>query len=169
MTRDAQRSKVYDAETLVRTVFDRADEHGVRSLAVMGSHITLPVERRFASIESVQTYCDQVLALNWVRARWDVSPITVRARSGPSAAHYEIDTATLAVPLHVSGKAWALRELVVLHELAHHLQPEGDFAPHGPEFVERYLELIDEIVGGEAALLMRTTMLDCGVQCAPRR
>ncbi|KAA0018463.1 TIGR04338 family metallohydrolase [Antrihabitans cavernicola] len=164
MTRDAQRSKVYDAEQLVRTIFDRADEHGVRSLAVVGSQITLPIERRFASIESVQSYCDRVLELNWVQEQWPVRPITVRARAGHQAAHYEVETATLAVPLHVSGKAWALRELVVLHELAHHLEPAGEFAPHGPEFVDRYLDLIDEIVGGEAAFLMRTTMLDCGVR-----
>ena len=163
--RDVQRAKVYDAEALVRTVFERADQHGVRALEVLGSQITLPVERKFASVESVQTYVDKVLALNWVRARWSRSaePVRVRARAGNSAAHYS--QGVLAVPLHVGGTAWALRELVILHELAHHLdRPDSTAAPHGPEFVGRYLELVSEIVGSEAAFLLRCTYLDCGVR-----
>lgn len=165
--RDSQRAKVYDAEQLVRQVFDRADEHNVRELELLGSHITLPGERKFASVESVQTYVDMVLALNWVRAQWDRAAVgvAVRPRAGQRAAHYESVVSTIAVPLHVSGSAWALRELVVLHELAHHLEPqESGFAPHGPEFVGRYLELVGEIIGGEAGFLLRTTMLECGVR-----
>ncbi|MEU2033515.1 TIGR04338 family metallohydrolase [Nocardia amamiensis] len=165
--RDSQRAKVYDAEQLVRGAFDRADEHGVRTVELYGSHLTLPIERRFASVESVQSYADKVLALNWVRARWDQSarPVRVRARSGVTAAHYEAAEAVLAVPLHTGGTAWALRELVILHELAHHLEPApSSVAPHGPEFCNRYIELVDAIIGPEAALLLRTTMLGCGVR-----
>ncbi|MFE3191356.1 TIGR04338 family metallohydrolase [Nocardia sp. NPDC059240] len=167
--RDAQRSQVYDAEGLVRGMFDRADEFGLRTVELHGSNITLPIERRFASVESVQAYADRVLALNWVRAQWDraSAPVTVRARAGARAAHYESAGAVLAVPLHGSGTAWALRELVILHELAHHLDPElAETAAHGPEFCARYLELVDGIIGPEAALLMRTTMYSCGVRIA---
>ncbi|MEC3914303.1 TIGR04338 family metallohydrolase [Nocardia sp. CDC160] len=165
--RDAQRSQVYDAEGLVRGMFDRADEFGARTVELHGSHLTLPIERRFASVESVQTYVDRVLALNWVLAQWDRAKVavTVRTRSGAKAAHYESDGAVLAVPLHTGGTAWALRELVILHELAHHLEPElADVAPHGPEFCARYLELVDGVIGPEAALLLRTTMYSCGVR-----
>ncbi|MEV6096562.1 TIGR04338 family metallohydrolase [Nocardia sp. NPDC051981] len=167
--RDAQRSRVYDAEGLVRGMFDRADEFGARTVEVHGSHLTLPIERRFASVESVQAYVDRVLALNWVRARWDgaARPVTVRARAGAQAAHYETAGSVLAVPLHAHGTAWALRELVILHELAHHLEPErSGVAPHGPEFCGRYLELTDGVIGPEAALLLRTTMYSCGVRIA---
>jgi len=165
--RDMQRAKVYDAEGLVRRMFDRADEHGMRTVKLYGSHITLPIERRFASVESVQSYVDRVLGLNWIRARWEraTAPITVRARAGASAAHYETERETLAVPLHVSGNAWALRELVILHEVAHHLEPGGEeLAPHGPEFCSRYLDLVDGIIGPEAALVLRTSLLGCGVR-----
>ncbi|MBB5913958.1 putative metallohydrolase (TIGR04338 family) [Nocardia transvalensis] len=165
--RDSQRAKVYDAEGLVRRMFERADEHGVRTVQLHGSQITLPIERRFASVASVQSYADRVLALNWVRAQWDraATPLTVRARTGTTAAHYESERAVLAVPLHTRGTAWALRELVILHELAHHLEPAGtDPAPHGPEFCSRYVELVDGVIGPEAALLLRTTMLGCGVR-----
>ncbi|WP_067477105.1 TIGR04338 family metallohydrolase [Nocardia amamiensis] len=165
--RDSQRAKVYDAEQLVRGAFDRADEHGVRTVELYGSHLTLPIERRFASVESVQSYADKVLALNWVRARWEraARPVRVRARSGVTAAHYEAAEAVLAVPLHTGGTAWALRELVILHELAHHLEPApASVAPHGPEFCDRYIDLVDSIIAPEAALLLRTTMLGCGVR-----
>ncbi|MBF6082632.1 TIGR04338 family metallohydrolase [Nocardia cyriacigeorgica] len=165
--RDSQRAKVYDAEQLVRGAFDRADEFGHRTVDVFGSQITLPVERRFASVDSVQDYCDRVLALNWVASQWAraSTPVRVRARAGTTAAHYETDGAVLAVPLHASGTAWALRELVVLHELTHHLEPRpGERAPHGPEFCSRYVELVDGVIGPEAALLLRGTMIGCGVR-----
>ncbi|MCP2320486.1 putative metallohydrolase, TIGR04338 family [Nocardia amikacinitolerans] len=165
--RDAQRAKVYDAEQLVRGMFDRADEHGNRTVELYGSQITLPIERRFASVESVQTYAEKVLALNWVRAQWDRAevPVRVRSRAGATAAHYEAADAVLAVPLHTGGTAWALRELVVLHELAHHLEPAAEkVAPHGPEFCTRYLELVDGIIGPEAALVLRGALLGCGVR-----
>ncbi|NEW46086.1 TIGR04338 family metallohydrolase [Nocardia cyriacigeorgica] len=164
--RDTQRAKVYDAEQLVRGAFDRADEFGNRTVEVFGSQITLPVERRFASVDSVQSYCDRVLALNWVAAQWSraSSPVRVRTRAGTTAAHYEADGAVLAVPLHTGGAAWALRELVVLHELTHHLEPQPrECAPHGPEFCSRYVELVDGVIGPEAALLLRGTMIGCGV------
>ena len=164
--RDVQRGGVYDAEQLVRTVFDRVDENGLRVVESHGSQLTLPVERKFASLDSVRTYVEKVLALNWVRARWPraVVPVRVRARRGATSAHYEHLTATLAVPLHIGGTAWALRELVLLHELAHHLEPDPDgTAPHGTEYCGRFIDLVDGIVGAEAAFLLRATMLDCGV------
>lgn len=115
MTRDAQRARVYDAEQQVRTMLDRADERGLRTITVHGSTLTLPVERRFASIDSVQAYVDAVLALRWVRATWPraSAPVRVRARAGSAAAHYERAEATIAVPLHERGTAWGLREMVV--------------------------------------------------------
>ncbi|QII04042.1 TIGR04338 family metallohydrolase [Rhodococcoides fascians A25f] len=163
--RDTQRSAVYDAEQLVRTMFDRAEERDIRVVQVMGSQITLPIERKFASLKSVQTYIDAVLALDWVAATWPDAGrvITVRARSGSGAAHYEPDTATIAVPLHHGNRAWALRELVVLHELAHHFAGE-DEQQHGGAFVDRYITLVSEIVGYEAGFVLRAMMAESGVR-----
>jgi len=168
--RDSQRSKVYDAEQLVRKVFEHADEFGHRTIEVHGSSLTLPVERKFASVESVQEYCDRVLCLNWVVANWEraATPIRVRARAGTNAAHYESADAVLAIPLRATGTAggsWALRELVVLHELGHHLEPGPDSAPaHGPQFCGRYIELVAGVVGAEAGLLLRSTLHACGAR-----
>lgn len=151
---------------MVRTIFDRADERDLRTVDILGSTLTLPIERKFASIDSVQRYVDSVLALTWVRERWpDASPVTVRERSGTGASHYEKDTCTIAVPLHRRNRAWALRELVLLHELAHHFEPEESEAPaHGGAFVDRFVTLVTEIVGAEAGFLLRATMLDVGVK-----
>ncbi|MDI9901879.1 TIGR04338 family metallohydrolase [Rhodococcus sp. IEGM 1409] len=162
--RDTQRSAVYEAETLVRTMFDRADERGLRSVEVMGSTITLPVERKFGSVESVQTYCDQLLGLNWVRETWPRATVSVsvRSRAGNAAAHYSNDV--IAVPDDRDGR-WALREFVVLHELAHHLgDPASDEASHGPEFVDRYTRLVGEIIGPEATFVLRAMFLAGGVR-----
>ncbi|WP_063125868.1 TIGR04338 family metallohydrolase [Nocardia fusca] len=170
--RDTQRARVYDAEQLVRSVFDRAAEFGQRTVEVHGSRLTLPVERKFASVDSVQQYCDRVLALGWVAATWERAgvPIRVRARAGNIAAHYESGQAVLAVPLRAETSArgrtaWALRELVVLHELAHHLEPRPEaVAAHGPEFCSRYVDLADGVIGPEAGLLLRLTFHDSGVR-----
>lgn len=161
--RDTRKSAVYESESMVRRMFDLADERGIRTVEVGGSHLTLPVERRFASIESVQRYVDSVLALGWVRDRWPRAavPVRVRTRAGNTAAHYENDCATIALPAHHANHAWAFRELVVLHELAHHLDPQDLDDPtepaHGAEFVERLLTLVGEIIGPEAAFALRIT------------
>ena len=159
MTPDRQRAKVYEAEALVRRIFDRSGEFPVVNVA--GSHLTLPVERRFASLQSVQAYVDAVLG--WVRERWPRAgtAITVRKRAAQSRAHYERSPSVIAVPLHLGGHAWALRELVVLHEIAHHLGEDGETA-HGGEFTARMVELVGGIVGEEAAFLLRVTLLDAG-------
>lgn len=160
---DTQRSRVYGAEALVRRIFDRSVDFPIVELA--GSRLTLPAERRFASLESVQVYVDAVLALNWVRRQWPRAalPIRVRERAGQNQAHYEWAGAVIAVPLHQRGQAWALRELVLLHEIAHHLAAD-DGPAHGPDFTARLLELVGEIVGAEAAFVLRVTMLDAGVR-----
>lgn len=161
--RDFQRSRVYDAEHLVHRIFDRSADYPV--VDVVGSRITLPIERKFGSIEAVQRYVDGVLELDWVSRTWSraAAPVIVRERSGAGQAHYQRVGSVMAVPGHRAGSAWALRELVILHELAHHLAGDIEIA-HGGTFVERLLELVDGVVGPEAALLLRVTMLDVGVE-----
>jgi putative metallohydrolase (TIGR04338 family) len=161
--RDAQRAKVYAAEQFVRTLFDRVHEHGTGTVEFFGANITLPPEARFASVDSVQRYVDDVLGLPSVRERWPgAESLTVRARRGVTAAHYEYDgnLATIAVPdRHTT---WALRELVVLHEIAHHLCRSEP--PHGPEFVTAFCELTDAVMGVEVAHVLRVVYAKEGVR-----
>jgi putative metallohydrolase (TIGR04338 family) len=161
--RDAQRSKVYAAEQFVRTLFDRASERGTRAVDFFGAQLTLPPEARFGSVESVRRYVDDVLAMAAVRARWPAAgPLTVRARRGVTAAHYEYDgsVATMAVPERHT--TWALRELVVLHEIAHHLCHAEP--PHGPQFVATFGELAETVMGPEAGHVLRVVYAKEGVR-----
>jgi putative metallohydrolase (TIGR04338 family) len=162
-TRDSQRAKVYAAEEFVRTLFDRAGERGNRVVEFFGTQLTLPPEGRFATVESVQRYVDDVLALAAVRNRWPAAkPLSVRSRRGATAAHYEVhdDGATIAVPGKVSR--WALRELVVLHEIAHHLCDAPP--PHGPEFVATFCQLADAVMGPEVGHVLRVVYAKEGVR-----
>jgi putative metallohydrolase (TIGR04338 family) len=161
--RDSQRAKVYAAEEFVRTVFDRAATHGSRSLDFFGANVTLPPEGRFATVDAVQRYVADVLAHPAVRDRWPATTaVTVRGRRGERAAHYEWtpDAAIIAVP---DGETnWALRELVVLHEVAHHLAQSDP--PHGPEFVATFCELASAVMGVEVGYVLRVVYAKEGVR-----
>ncbi|OBI17108.1 hypothetical protein A5712_24705 [Mycobacterium sp. E2327] len=162
--RDSQRAKVYAAEDFVRTLFDRAAEHGLPSVEFFGTQLTLPPEGKFGSVASVQRYVDEVLALPSVRRRWPgVSPLRVRPRRAATAAHYENHdgAGTIAVPDRDTAD-WALRELVVLHEVAHHLcraEPA-----HGPEFVATICELAELVMGPELGHVLRVVYAKEGVR-----
>ncbi len=163
--RDSQRAKVYAAEEFVRTLFDRAAEHGP-AVEFFGTQLTLPPEGRFASVPSVQRYVDDVLALPSVRQHWpDVSPLRVRARRAATAAHYENrdGAGVIAVPDRDTAD-WAMRELVVLHEVAHHLcwvQPA-----HGAEFVATMCTLAELVMGPELGHVLRVVYAKEGVRWA---
>lgn len=162
--RDSQRSRVYAAEEFVRTLFDRAAEHGSPAVEFFGTRLTLPPEGRFGSVPSVQRYVDQVLALPAVRQRWpDVPPLRVRPRRAATAAHYEnrYGAGVIAVPDRDTAE-WALRELVVLHEVAHHLCRAGP--PHGPEFVATICELTELVMGPEVGHVLRVVYAIEGVR-----
>ncbi|WP_084351295.1 TIGR04338 family metallohydrolase [Millisia brevis] len=164
--RDEQRQRVYDAESLVQRMFDRADGGTGRQVQLHGSTITLPVERRFGSVDSAEDYLRRVLDLAGVRAAFPRSsaPVAVRTRRGATAAHYEHGTATIAIPDGRDGR-WALRELVVLHELAHHLgDPDAEEAAHGGDFVARTLELVEIVMGPEAAFVLRVAYAGTGAR-----
>jgi putative metallohydrolase (TIGR04338 family) len=161
-SRDTQRSRVYAAEEFVRTLFDRASEYGNRTIEFFGTNLTLPPEGRFATVETVQRYVDDVLTLGSVRERWPaIGPLTARSRRGVTAAHYERDDdrATIAVPERRTK--WALRELVVLHEIAHHLCDADP--PHGAEFIGTFCELAEAVMGPEVAHVLRVVYAKEGV------
>jgi len=162
--RDWQRAKVYAAEEFVRTLCDRAAEHGSRSIEVFGAQLTLPPEARFGSVASVQRYVDDVLALPAVRREWPkVAPLRVRARRAASAAHYENrdGTGVIAVP-DLATADWAMRELVVLHEIAHHLCDA--LPPHGSHYVATLCTLAELVMGPELGHVLRVVYAKEGVR-----
>lgn len=162
--RDSQRAKVYAAEEFVRTLFDRAAEHGSPTVQFFGAQLTLPPEGRFGSVASVQRYIDDVLALPAVRQHWpELPPVRVRARRAATAAHYENrgGAGVIAVPDRDTAD-WAMRELVVLHEVAHHLCPAQP--SHGPEFVATLCTLAELVMGPEVGHVLRVVYAEEGVR-----
>jgi putative metallohydrolase (TIGR04338 family) len=167
--RDTQRAKVYAAEEFVRTMFDRAAEHGLPSVDFFGTQLTLPPEGRFGSVASAQRYVDDVLALPAVRQQWPtVSPLRVRPRRAATAAHYENHdgAGVIAVPDRDTAD-WAMRELVVLHEVAHHLCRTSHSGPaHGGEFVATMCTLTELVMGPELGHVLRVVYAKEGVRWA---
>jgi putative metallohydrolase (TIGR04338 family) len=162
--RDAQRSKVYAAEDFVRTLFDRAAQHGSHSVEFFGAQLTLPPEARFGSLDAVQRYVDEVLNLPAVQGEWgSVAPLRVRTRRAATAAHYENRDGAGVIAVPDSRDAdWAMRELVVLHEIAHHLcdvQP-----PHGPQYVTTLCTLTELVMGPEVGHVLRVVYAKEGVR-----
>jgi putative metallohydrolase (TIGR04338 family) len=158
---DRQRARVYEAEGVLARMIDRRDDFPLAE--AFGSRVAVPDDRKFGDIESVQRYVDAVLALDWVRAvspEQAKVPVHVRARAGAAKAEYHFAAATIAVPTHRVGGRWAMRELVVLHELAHHLSGSPG---HGAEFVGWSVRLVEELVGPEAGFLLRAALHDAGV------
>lgn len=164
LERDAQRAKVYAAEQLVRTLFDRAAQSGIRTVEFFGTELTLPPEARFGSLAAVQAYVDRVLELPQVRDTWpQATRVTVRARRGTRAAHYENSGGLPVIAIPDQGRtAWALRELVVLHEIAHHLSATRP--PHGPEFTATLCAVAESVMGPELGYVLRVVFAKEGVR-----
>ncbi len=168
--RDTQRQRLYDAESQVRRQLELAAA-GARTVTVAASTLVLPLEVRFGSLDAVRRYVEGVrsslpFAQRFPRAA--ATPVRVRARRGNQHAHYEApDTIALHAPEH--GAAWSLRELVVLHEVAHHAA-QHDLPPepaHGPAFAGAFVRIVTAALGPETGLLLTTAFADHGVAVTP--
>lgn len=143
MSRDFQRARVYKAEHCFAALLDKSAENP--QIFMAGSTLVLPPEAKFSTPATVQAYVDRALNNAAVIDRYGSSRVTVRKRIGAHSAHYKLGE--IAVP----DAKWALRETVILHELAHHFSGDG----HGPQFVGAYLELIGAAMGVQAQLVLR--------------
>ncbi|CPU57852.1 Uncharacterised protein [Mycobacteroides abscessus] len=160
-TRDFQRQAVYDAEVIVRRLFDNARTGQNPVVTLGGVTLTLPPEALFGDLQSAETHANRVLALPQVQERFGAArAVRVRRRKGLHFAHYEPRRAVIAIP---DEHHWALRELVLLHELAHHLDPsrkDVSHRIHGPVFVDTYFTLLELVMAPEAALAARIIFRD---------
>ena len=153
--RDAQRARVYRAEDAWAARLDAARQ-GAPLATVGGSSVLLPAERRLGSLEAAESYCSRVVALPEVVAAFgEVEPPRLRLRRGARSAHWE-PPGTIALPVPAHGEPWALRETVLLHELAHHVaETSGRARGHRPPFPAVVLLLTAAVLGEEAALALR--------------
>lgn len=157
---DRQRQAVYRAEEAIAATLKQGG-----TIEHQGSTLTIEPERQFGDLASIATYVDRVLTLRPVAGMERASiPVTVRERRGNRQAHYERNSATIAVPTH-RHTGWAMRETVVLHELAHHLDPQP-LPAHGPSYTATLVYLYEKVMSPEAAHLLRVQMWDGGVLIA---
>lgn len=156
---DVYKGKVYEGEFKMRGMLDFANsEDGARLVEIGGSRITLPVERKFASVDSIQQYVNKVLTLPSVKEQFPraLYAVRVRARKGTRFAHY--CTGEIAIPMH--GSRWACREIVILHEMAHHLARDG----HGPKFRRAFCKLIEVAMAPEVSFALQVCWHMSGVK-----
>ena len=154
MVRDDQRSRVYAAESMVRRQLELAAE-GARTIRIAGSVLTVPPEQVFRDLAAVRHYVSDLTAQASVVHRWpEAATVGFRPRRAAQRAHYESSTHVIALPRAEHGGSWALRELVVLHELAHAVTAGADPA-HGPDFAAAFLDLVGIATGAEVAFLLR--------------
>ena len=162
-TRDAQRSRVYRAEDAWGHRLDAA-RLGAPLAVVGGSSVVLPAERRFGELAAAAAYAARVVALPEVRALAAVGPPELRLRRGRLKAHWE-PPGTIALPVPRHGEPWALRETVLLHELAHHVGETSGLAHgHRAPFPAVLLLLVEAVLGAEAALALRVDYGQHGVE-----
>lgn len=168
--RDSHRQRLYDAEQQVRRQLELAAA-GARTVTVAASTVVLPLEVHFGSLDAVRRYVDALRGSDEFARRFPTAaatPLRVRLRRGEHHAHYE-PPGTIALHDPQRGSAWALRELVVLHEVAHHAA-HHDLAPepaHGPRYAGAFQWLAGHAMGGEVALLLRTAFAEHGVAATP--
>lgn len=189
--RDSQRGAVYEAESLLRNLFDFSAANPGTSVDCFGVTLLLPPEAKFGDLGGVARYVDQAQHHPAVSAALGEGrpPVAVRERAGSAAAHYENAAGgpTIAVPAARSDGRWTLRELVVLHELAHHfattapaldglpatrpgiLNPNSGPSPmpiaaHGPEFTAAMIALVTALMGPPAGLALRIAYGELGVR-----
>lgn len=136
--RDIQKARLYKAEQAVRLA------HGTDKVSYAGAvEYIRTVE---ASDAYVLTFCDP--------PRLNVSQFF-----GSSKAYYTPGTDTLTLPAASDG-AWAYNSLVLLHEMAHHLEIDS----HGPRFAGAFLYLVRTFEGDDAADALVASFTKNGVR-----
>lgn len=150
--------RVYEVEGYIREVLDLALRHDIRLHEAFGSTWILPQERRFGDLAGAQRYVEGVLQLGWVQQEWperSAERVRVGARRELlGEAMYR--QGRISLPDHGGGLSWAMRELVVLHELAHHLT--GTTA-HAQRYREGYVKLVGGVMGESFGELLRVYFL----------
>ena len=138
--RDIHRASVYSAEDQWSALLDRGGR-----VDFFGLMIDVPTQLRFGNLDDVIAYANDVTSAR------GITRVDVRHRKGGTRAHYS--NGVIAIP---SNQSWAMRESVVLHEIAHHACIDThNSALHDQYFTSTMLDLVEARLGSPAALLLR--------------
>lgn len=145
---DPDKQDVYAAEWSLRSVMDLAESVDNWTYNFHGHIMELPRERKFADLESIQRYYNAVCELGQIQREWPgaTAPRVTARRGLQDSAHYV--AGEVHIPMLRNGR-WSLREIVVLHELAHHLERDS----HGPKFRGAFVYLVQVCMSAELALI----------------
>lgn len=151
---DSRRSAVYAAEDQVASLLDRGGR-----LDFHGSVLDLPRQRQLADLAEVEEYLAVIRGEPW-GAGHTPRP-RVRRRRGVTRAHWQAPD-TIALPTETR---WALREMVVLHEYAHHVTwHDCGSAEHGTAFQDTMTELVTHALAPSAGLVLRAAYHGAGAR-----
>jgi putative metallohydrolase (TIGR04338 family) len=146
----------YDAEHALTFVLSNGGTY-----EFFGSKLTLPVEAKFGRIEDIERYIARV----YDHLDLPGDPPKVKEKYGNRTAHYSPLTKTISIPRQTE---WAMRETVVLHELAHHLTPDDTVnGGHGDRFCSCLVWLITRCIAPEAGLILSAEYGERGVHVTP--
>lgn len=160
---DPDARAVYAAEAAVEQWLDLLTPDSP-DVTVHGKTFSPLPDPKFSDPGAFGVYLDKVLAHladseHTFEGR-ELLPVQVRARRGATKAVYEFEAATVAVPPAEIGGRWALRGLVALHELAHHLHGQPG---HDEAWRTTYLRLLEAIGRGDHAELLHLAYRDEGL------
>lgn len=168
---DPDQKSTYAAEDMVTTWLDAVSpDTGVVQVTVTREGRRRPVdftpepEPRFSSPSDVTRFVDQVMERLRQQARSygsnhrgrEKRPVEVMSFPGWKKATYR--DGVIQLPTRERGGAWALRGLVVVHELAHHLNTGVDGAiidTHGAGFRATMVQLLEDIGWIQIAAMLR--------------
>ncbi len=176
---DPDQKSTYAAEDMVAAWIDAvAPETGEVTVTVTRDgrshqHTFSPeTEPRFSRPTEVAPFVDQVMQRLRDQAREygstyrgrEQRDVRVVAHAGFAKASYRNDI--IRLPQRERGGAWALRALVVLHELAHHLNT-GDGAiidVHGQGFRTTFVQVLEDIGWVEISAMLREAFEQVGLE-----
>lgn len=176
---DPDRSTTYAAEDMVAAWLDATSlESGEVQVTIRSdgrnqrATYSPEVEPRFSRPSEVTAFVEKVLDRlqdlsreygSGYRGR-EKKPVRVVAHSGWKKASYS--EGFIFLPARERGGSWALRGLVVLHELAHHLNTgiEGAIIDvHGEGFRSTFVRLLEDIGWVQIAAMLREAYAQVGL------
>ncbi|HYG93800.1 MAG TPA: TIGR04338 family metallohydrolase [Nocardioides sp.] len=164
MGTDPDKKAVYVAEDQLAAWLDATTPERP-TVTVDGEAYAPEPDPRFTEPTAAGAFVDKVLEhLHSSEKKYDgreLVPVAVRPRAGSRMAHYEPATLTIALPPFEVGGRWALRGLVVLHEIAHHL---ADEVGHGPRWRATFLRLLEDIGRPVTAQLLQLAYAQEGLE-----
>lgn len=114
-----------------------------------GSTFDLPRQRKFGDVAAAQRYLAALRQCSW--GFGDTPAPRVRHRRGPGRAHWEAPD-TIALP---QDAGWALTEMVLLHEYAHHVNwHRNRGTAHDQYFRETMISLVSGAIAAPAGTLL---------------